>query len=120
MGLILFYSTASGCRSAQAYDGKVGEAGAIVHVQNLQLGFEKEDTVKNRIDLVVERSGQAGLQEEVVGWSARKIDDYRYLVFFSLVENGKWIGFEWFVNLRNGWVNPTNQYASWVMLDKRW
>ena len=120
MSLILFFSTSSGCRSAAAYDGKVGEGGAINLVQDLQMGFRKEDTIRQRIEIVVDRSRQAGLQEEVVGWSASKIDDYRYLVFFSLRENGRWIGFEWFVNLGNGWVQPTNQYASWVMMDKRW
>ncbi len=120
IGFLLFNSTASGCRSAAAYDGKMGEGGAIRHVQNLQLGLRPEDTIKYRIDSVIDRSKAAGLKEDVVGWSAHKIDDNRYLVFFSLREESTWIGFEWFVNLRNGWVNPTNQYASWVMMDKRW
>ncbi|MBI2863363.1 MAG: hypothetical protein HYX94_02220 [Chloroflexi bacterium] len=121
IGFFLFNSTASGFRSADAYDGKMGEGGAISHVQSFQLGFRPDDTIKYRIDSVIDRSKEAGLKEDVVGWSAHKIDDYRYLVFFSLrEENSTWIGFEWFVNLRNGWVNPTNQYAGWVMMDKRW
>ncbi|MDO8671419.1 MAG: hypothetical protein Q7O66_08315 [Dehalococcoidia bacterium] len=121
IAFLLLNSTSSGSRSAAAYDGKMGEGGAISHVQNLRLGFKPEDTIKYRIDSVLGRSREAGLKEDIVGWSAYKLDDNRYLVFFSVrEENNKWIGFEWFVNLRNGWVDPTNQYASWVMTDKRW
>lgn len=78
----------------------------------------RPQTIDDRIALVIENSRRAGQTQEVVGWSAKALGDRRYLVHFALRENGVWIGAEWFVNLKNGWINPTNQYASWLMFEK--
>jgi hypothetical protein len=78
----------------------------------------RPQTIDERIALVIENSRRAGQTQEIVGWSAKDLGDRRYLVHFALRENGVWIGAEWFVNLKNGWINPTNQYASWLMFEK--
>lgn len=76
-----------------------------------------EQTISDRIATVIENSRRAGMTEDELGWSAHGLGDRRYYVFFALRENGVFIGAEWFVNLSNGWVNPTNQYAAWLMFD---
>jgi hypothetical protein len=78
----------------------------------------RPQTIDDRINTVIENSRRAGQIQEVVGWTSKDLGDRRYLVHFALRENGVWIGAEWFVNLKNGWVNPTNQYASWLMFDR--
>jgi hypothetical protein len=78
------------------------------------------ETIDARILRVIDNSRRAGMSEEVVGWTTQPLGDRRYYVHFALRENGVWIGAEWFVNMQNGWVNPTNQYASWLMFDRNW
>jgi hypothetical protein len=78
----------------------------------------RPQTIEDRIQTVITNSRRAGQSQEIVGWSAQDLGDRRYLVHFALRENGAWIGAEWFVNLKNGWVTPTNQYASWLMFER--
>lgn len=78
----------------------------------------RPQTLEDRIQTVIANSRRAGQSQEVIGWSAQALGDRRYLVHFALRENGVWIGAEWFVNLKNGWVTPTNQYASWLMFER--
>lgn len=114
------FSFSAGCKPIAGNPGKDGKEQAISLVQGFELLSQPPETIKGRIERIIELSRKAGMKEEVVGWSAYQLDDNRYYVFFSLRENDKWIGFEWFVNLNNGWVNPTNQYAAWLMIDKQW
>ncbi|MFN8535630.1 MAG: hypothetical protein U0556_18995 [Dehalococcoidia bacterium] len=118
LALVVLVLRSGGLAPVSSEPALPDDQAAILLVRSFEPVPGRPQSIDDRISTVIENSRLAGQAQEVVGWSAKDLGDRRYLVHFALRENGVWIGAEWFVNLKNGWINPTNQYASWLMFER--